>query len=65
MRLPTRRAVLYYSISLHGETAVSNRDRFVLQFWPKFQLLFTLTTLPLNQIRLSQGWAINLVRGSL
>jgi len=51
--LPTRRAVLYYSISPHGERAVSNCDRFVLQFWPKFHLLFTPTTLPLNQISLS------------
>jgi len=30
---------------------MSNRDRFVLQFQPKFYLLFTPTRLPLNQTR--------------
>jgi len=31
---------------------VSNRDGFVLQFQPKFYLLFIPTRLPLNQISL-------------
>jgi len=39
-------------ISLHGERTVSNRDRVVLQFQPKFYLLFTPTRLLLNQMSL-------------
>jgi len=31
---------------------VSNRDRFVLQFWPKFYMLVTPARLPLNQVSL-------------
>jgi len=45
-------AELFCNISLHGERTVSSRDGFVLQFQPKFYLLFTPTRLPLNQISL-------------
>ena len=44
-------AELFCNISLHGERAQCP-IAIVLQFWPKFYLLFSPTRLPLNQINL-------------